>query len=72
MIEHVHKQASKMGNRLHGRNDGAGGFDELTAELAGLMLDHTVPDPDNYSNLFGSDLWLSKFRMGAAGELFVS
>ncbi|KIX03638.1 uncharacterized protein Z518_07191 [Rhinocladiella mackenziei CBS 650.93] len=71
VIEHVHKQASKIGNRLHRRNYEAGNFDDLAAEFAGLVLDHTVLDPNDCPNLFGNDVWLSKFRLGAAGELFV-
>jgi hypothetical protein len=72
VIEHVHEQALKIGNRLHRRNDEVGNFDHLAAEFAGLVLDHPILDPDDYPNLFGSDMWLSKFRLGAAGELFVS
>lgn len=72
VIDHVHKQASKIGNRLHGRNDAAGNLDDLAAEFSGLMLDDTRVDPDDYPNHFGNDVWLSKFRLGAAGELFVS
>ncbi|KIW23153.1 uncharacterized protein PV07_11373 [Cladophialophora immunda] len=70
VIEHVHRQASKSGNTLHRRNDEAGSFDDLAADLAGLVLDHPVLDPNDCPNLFGND-WLSNFRLGAAGELFV-
>lgn len=72
VIEHVHKQASKIGRRLHRRSDDASNFDDLAADFAGLVFDHGILDPDDYPHLFGSDVWLSKFRMGAAGELFVS
>jgi hypothetical protein len=72
VIEHVHKQASKIGNRLHRRNDETGNFDDLAADFAGLVLDHTIQDHNDCPNLFGNDVWLSKFRLGAAGELFVS
>lgn len=72
VIEHVHKQALKIGNRLHRRNDEVGNVDNLAAEFAGLVLDHIILDPNDYPNLFGNDMWLSKFRLGAAGELFVS
>jgi hypothetical protein len=72
VIEHVHRQASKIGNELHRRNDGAASLDDLTAGFATLTLDNNILDPAHCPDLFGHDVWLSKFRMGAAGELFVS
>jgi hypothetical protein len=72
VIEHVHRQASKIGNELHRRSDGAASLDDLTAGFATLTLDNNILDPAHRPELFGHDVWLSKFRLGAAGELFVS
>lgn len=72
VIEHVHKQASKIGSKLHRRNGEAGNLDDLAADFGLLGLGHTALNPDDCPNLFGGDVWLSKFRLGAAGELFVS
>ncbi|KAJ9605358.1 hypothetical protein H2200_010015 [Cladophialophora chaetospira] len=71
VIEHVHRQASKIGSRLHHRNDRAGSLDDLTAGFATLALDNDMLDPADHPGMFGSD-WLSTYRLGAAGELFVS
>lgn len=72
VIEHVHRQASKIGNELRHRNDGAASMDDLTAGFNTLTLDNNILDPADHPDLFGHDPWLSKFRLGAAGELFVS
>lgn len=71
VLEHVRKQAESLGNDL--RNvTGSATVDDLTNELASLGLDRTSFEPDDFPSLFGNDFWMSNFRVGAAGELFVS
>ena len=70
VLEHVQKQAMAMGNQL--RNSTAATPDDIAGVLASLTLESTSLDPARYPTLFGDDFWLSKFRVGAAGELFVS
>lgn len=71
VIEHVHRQASKIGG-LHQGNETTESLDDLIARFAALAFDNDILDPANYPRLFGHDSWLSKFRLGAAGELLVS
>ncbi len=71
VIDHVHRQASRIGSKLHRRNDEGASFDDLAREFAGLVLNNNILDPADRPDLFGHD-WLTNFRLGAAGELFVS
>ena len=45
--------------------------DDIARYLSSLTLQSTSLDPLDHPDLFGDDVWLSKFLIGAAGELFV-
>lgn len=51
-------------------------FDDIANAFEALTLRRTIPgttfEPGDLLAFFGTDEWLSKFRMGAAGELLVS
>lgn len=70
VLEHVRKQAASAGSDLRHISDPT--TDDVTRYFASLTLHSTKFDPADYPSLFGDDFWLSKFRIGAAGELFVS
>ena len=70
VLEHVRKQAASVGSDL--RNISNPTTDDITRYFASLTLYSTSFDPADYPSCFGDDFWLSKFRIGAAGELFVS
>jgi len=70
VLEHVRKQAASVGSDL--RNISNPTTDDITRYFASLTLNSNSFDPADYPSCFGDDLWLSKFRIGAAGELFVS
>ena len=70
VIEHVHRQAAMLAGQL--RSSTPTTLDQITASFGTLTLGGTSLDPADYPRLFGDDFWLSKFRVGAAGELFVS
>jgi hypothetical protein len=69
VLEHVRKQAALT------CDDSRGGAsttaDDITSLLESLSLESTSLDPLNYPNCFGDDPWLSRCRVGAAGELYV-
>ena len=70
VLEHVRRQAASF---MHVNDNGTHPPPEnITQAFASLSLEGDDIDPADYPNLFGSDFWLSKFRVGAAGELFVS
>jgi hypothetical protein len=71
VIEHVHRQASKIGNSLRPGFGASVSVDDLASNLANLGLGDAGIDPNERPDLFGRG-WLSNFRLGAAGELFVS
>jgi hypothetical protein len=71
VVEHVHRQASKIGNSLRRGTGAPASVDDLAPEFANLGLGDAVVDPNERPDLFGRG-WLSNFRLGAAGELFVS
>jgi hypothetical protein len=70
VLEHVRKQAASAGSDLRDISNPT--TDDVTRYFASLTLHSTKFDPADYPSLFGDDFWLSKFRIGAAGELFVS
>jgi hypothetical protein len=70
VLEHVSKQAASAGSDLRDISNPT--TDDVIRYFATLTLHSTSFDPANYPSLFGDDFWLSKFRIGAAGELFVS
>jgi hypothetical protein len=70
VLEHVSKQAASAESDLRDISNPT--TDDVTRYFATLTLHSTSFDPANYPSLFGDDFWLSKFRIGAAGELFVS
>ncbi|OAG34109.1 hypothetical protein AYO21_11750 [Fonsecaea monophora] len=69
VLEHVPRQASSF--RHVDGNDTDPTFSRITKTLATLSLEVNTIDPAKYPELFGGDFSLSKFRVGAAGELFV-
>jgi hypothetical protein len=70
VLEHVRKQAASAGSDLRDISNPT--TDDITCYFASLTLHSTSFDPADYPSCFGDDFWLSKFRIGAAGELFVS
>lgn len=68
VLEHVRKQAVSAGSDPR---DTSPTTDDITSHFASLTLHSTSFDPADYPGCFGGDFWLSKFRIGAAGELFV-
>jgi hypothetical protein len=70
VLEHVRKQAASAGSGLRDISNPTA--DDITCYFASLTLHSTSFDPADYPSCFGDDFWLSKFRIGAAGELFVS
>ena len=70
VLEHVRKQAASAGSDLRDISNPT--TDDITRYFASLALHSTSFDPGDYPSCFGDDFWLSKFRIGAAGELFVS
>jgi hypothetical protein len=69
-LEHVRKQAASASSDLRGISNPTA--DDITYFFASLTLRSTTFDPADFPSCFGDDFWLSKFRIGAAGELFVS
>jgi hypothetical protein len=70
VLEHVRRQAASF---MHVDGNGTHTTPEnITQAFASLSLEGDDIDPADYPHLFGNDFWLSKFRVGAAGELFVS
>ncbi|KAF1811695.1 hypothetical protein P152DRAFT_418319 [Eremomyces bilateralis CBS 781.70] len=69
VLEHVHKQAESAGSDF--RDVSSPATDDFTRYFASLTVHSTRFDPSDYPSLFGADFWLSKRRIGAAGELFV-
>lgn len=70
VLEHVRRQAASF---MHVNGNGTHTTPEsITQAFASLSLEGDDIDPADYPSLFGSDFWFSKFRVGAAGELFVS
>lgn len=71
VLEHVRKQAASVGSDIRDISNPT--TDDVTRYFASLTIHSTTGfDPANYPSLFGDEFWLSKFRIGAAGELFVS
>lgn len=70
VLEHVRKQAASAGSDLRDISNPT--TDDITCYFASLTLHSTSFDSADYPSCFGDDFWLSKFRIGAAGELFVS
>lgn len=70
VLEHVRRQAATF-KHVNGSVTYTTP-DDITRAFASLSLNGDNIDPADYPNLFGHDFWLSKFRVGAAGELFVS
>lgn len=71
VLEHVDRQAVLLTEKLGGRRIATA--EDITRSLANLTLRETASlEPADHPALFGSDVWLSKFRVGAAGELLVS
>ena len=70
VLEHVRRQAASFGH-VNGRGLHIDP-DDIAQAFASLSLEGVHLDPADYPKLFGHDVWLSKFRVGAAGELFVS
>lgn len=70
VLEHVADRAALMVNRLRRSSDLT--TDDLINSFASLRLQSATFEPADYPSLFGNDVWLSKFRVGAAGELLVS
>lgn len=69
VLERVDKQARRVANTS--QNVVNPTLEDITQLFASLTIRNTDLDPADLPNLFGSDFWLSKFRVGAAGELFV-
>jgi hypothetical protein len=69
VLEHVRKQAASAESDLRDISNPT--TDDITRYFASLTLNSTNFDPADYPSCFGDDHWLSKFRIGAAGELFV-
>jgi hypothetical protein len=68
VLEHVRRQAVSAGSDPRNVSPTT---DDITSHLSFLTLHSTSFDPTDYPSCFGDDFWLSKFRIGAAGELFV-
>lgn len=70
VLAHVRRQVSSIANNA--QNTSNVSAEELAHYFSLLTIRNTNFDPADYPSLFGDDFWLSKFRIGAAGELFVS
>lgn len=70
VLDFVCKQARRFANTY--QNITSATPDDLAQLFESLTIHNTDVDPANSPHLFGNDVWLSKFRVGAAGELLVS
>jgi hypothetical protein len=69
VLEHARKQAQSLGSGVREPSDPAN--DDVANLLGGLNLGTVGLEAIAYQDLFGKDVWMSRFRVGAAGELFV-
>jgi hypothetical protein len=69
VLEHARKQGQSLGSGVRELSDAAN--DDVANLFDGLHLGNTRLEATAYQYLFGKDVWTSRFRVGAAGELFV-
>ena len=72
VLDHVVKQAHSAGNNIRRMSNATANGDDIATYLSSLTLGPMGFEFSSQSRYFGSEPGMTKIRIGAAGELFVS